>query len=81
MKFGQLTNYNMRKFFIEDLVPDPSLKNKNWAYLWIDSLKFYTVCFYPMLSWRLSKYIETNLQTNCLYPILSFFQKQNEVWN
>ena len=29
MKFGQLINYNMRKFFIEDLVPDPSLKNKN----------------------------------------------------
>ena len=28
------------------LVPEPFLKNENWAYLWINSLKFYTVCFY-----------------------------------
>ena len=26
---------------------------------WIKNLKFYTVCFYCMGSWRLSKYIET----------------------
>ena len=30
---------------VEKLVTDPFLKNQNWAYLWINSLKFYTVCF------------------------------------
>ena len=45
MKFGQ---YNMRNIFLENhsqnvvekLFPDPYLKNQNWAYLWINSLKF-----------------------------------------
>ena len=35
---------------VEKLFLDPSLKNQNWAYLWINSLKFYTVCFYCMPS-------------------------------
>ena len=39
------------------LFPDPFLKNQNWAYLWINSLKFYAVCFYCMPRWELSKYI------------------------
>ena len=50
MKFGQLIKYNKKKNFIEesyrkcggDTIPDPFLKNQNWAYLWINSLKFYT---------------------------------------
>ena len=28
---------------IEKLFPDSFLKNRNWAYLWINSVKFYTV--------------------------------------
>ena len=36
---------------VEKLVPNPFLKNQNWAYLWINSLKFYTVYLYRMPSW------------------------------
>ena len=46
----------MRNIFLEksctkcggELVSDTFLKTYNWAYLWINSLKFYTVCFYGM---------------------------------
>ena len=58
MKFGRLIEYNMRKIFLEKLYtecgvetsPGTFLKNKNLAYLWIKSLKFYAVCFYCMPS-------------------------------
>ena len=30
---------------VDQLVPDPFLKNQNWAYLWINHVKFYTVGF------------------------------------
>ena len=30
---------------MEKQFPDPFLKSQNWAYLWINILKFYTVCF------------------------------------
>ena len=30
---------------MEKLVPEQFVKNENWAYLWINSLKFYAVCF------------------------------------
>ena len=33
---------------VEKLFTDPFLKNQNWIYLWINNLKFYTVCFYCM---------------------------------
>ena len=47
MKFGQLIEYNTRNIFIEksyakcagETIPDPYLKNQNWAYLWINSVK------------------------------------------
>ena len=48
---------------MEKLFPDPFLKTQNQAYLWINSLKFYTICFHLMQSCGLSKYIETKLQT------------------
>ena len=60
---------------VEKLVPDPFLKNWNWAYLWISSLKFYTICFYCMASWGLSKCIETKLQNACFHLKLSFLKK------
>ena len=65
---------------VDKLFPELFLKNKNWAYLWINILKFYTVCFYCMRSWRLSKYIKAKLQTTCFYLIKSIFEKEKEVW-
>ena len=47
------------------------------AYLWINNLKFYTVCFHFIPSWGLSKYIETTLQAA---NIKLFFKKKQEVW-
>ena len=53
MKFGQLIEFDMRNIFLENhfknvwekLFPDSFLKNQNQAYLWINSLKLYTVFF------------------------------------
>ena len=67
-KPGHLVEYSLRNIFLENhtqnvvekLFPDPFLKNQNWANLCVNSLKFYSVCFYCMLSWGLSKYIEIN---------------------
>ena len=60
---------NHQKYAVEELFPDPFLENQNEVYSWISNLKFYTVCFYCMPSWELSKYIETKLQTTCFYFI------------
>ena len=83
MKFGQIIEYNMRNIFLEKSytkcggeVPDPFLAKQNWVYLWINSLKFYTVYFRWILSWGLSKYIETKLQTTCFSLLLSMFFKK-----
>ena len=51
------------------LFPEPFSKNQNWAYFWINVLKFYTACFYCMPSWGLSKYIEIKLQITWSYLI------------
>ena len=85
MKFGQLIEYNLRNIFLlksytecgGEASPRPS-SEKLGLNISLDqnSLKFYTVCFDCMPSWRLSKYIETKLQTVCLYLILSFSNKQ-----
>ena len=64
MKFGQLIECNMRNIFLEKsyrnvvkkLVPDPFLENANWAYLWINSLKFYTIYFCCMAIKGLSRF-------------------------
>ena len=61
---------------VEILSPDPFRRNQNWPYLRINSIKFYTACFYCMASWGLSKYMETKLQTTCLYlNFLNFISK------
>ena len=68
IKYAQLIEYNVWNVFLvhqnvlEELFPDPFLKNLNWAYFWINGLKF---CFYYMPSSELLKYIETKLQTTC----------------
>ena len=36
---------NQTQNVVEKLFPDPFLKNQNWDYLWINSLKFYAICF------------------------------------
>ena len=76
-KFGELINYSMRNIFLEKLstkcpgetIPDPFLKTQNWTYLWIDNLKFCTICFYCLPKWELSNYIETKLLTTYFYLI------------
>ena len=77
MKFGQLTEHNMRNLFLKksytkyggDTISGHFSKNQNWVYLWSNSLKFYTVCVYCMSRYGLSKYIETKLQTTYFYII------------
>ena len=63
IKFGQLKkNIKWWKFFlknhtqnvVEKLFPDHFLNSQIWAYLQINSLKFYTVCLYCMPSWGLT---------------------------
>ena len=53
----------------EKLFLDVFPKYQNRAYIWINSLKFYTVCFYWMKSWWLSKYIESIQQETWFYII------------
>ena len=51
IKFGQLIEYNMRNIsfknhpqnMVKKLVQNPFIKNQNWAYLWINSLKYYSL--------------------------------------
>ena len=59
-------------------VTDPFLRNQNWEYLWIRSLKIYTVCFCCMASWGLSKYIETKLQTTRFHLMIKLFLKKKK---
>ena len=54
------------------------LKNQNWAYVWISSLKFYAVSFYCMSSWGLSKYTKSKLQTGCFYLIQTFLGTESD---
>ena len=85
MKCSQLIEYNMRNIFLEKsyakVFPDSFLKIQNWAYLWINNLKFCTVCFYCISCWGLSKYIETMLQITWLYLIKSFFKNNKRSGN
>ena len=77
MKFDHLREQffskNNSQNVVEKLLPDPFLNNQNWTYLWINNLKFHTVCFCFMQSGRLSNYIKTRyliktkLQTSCFY--------------
>ena len=56
IKFGQLIECKIRNIFLEkpytkhggEAIHRPFYKNKNWAYLEINRLKCYTVCFQGM---------------------------------
>ena len=39
---------------MEELVRVPFLENPNWGYLWINSPKVHTICFYCIPGWTLS---------------------------
>ena len=43
--------------------------------------KLFTVSFYSMPSWGLSKYIKIKPTFTYFYLIQSFFKKQKEIWN
>ena len=59
---------------MEKLFPDLFLKNQNWAYVLINSVKFYTVYFYCISNWGPLKYTEPKLQNTCIY-VTCFFVK------
>ena len=54
MKFSELMDYIMKNIFLKNhtqnvmeiLLPEPSLKNQNWAYFWINGPKFYYSLFF-----------------------------------
>ena len=81
MTFGQLMDRNMKNMLflknqtqnaIEILFPDRFFKNQNWAYIWINILKFHTAYFYGTSNWGLSEHIETKLQATSFYLIKLF---------
>ena len=82
IRFVQLIEYKMRNIFLEksytkcDKETILRFKNQYWAYLWINSLKFYTTCFYFMPSWELSKYIKDSRKA-----FDNFANKQKSVWS
>ena len=73
MKIGQLMEYNIRNIFIAksyakcsgQISPRPFSKK---SYLWINSLKFFAVCFVHLRR-GLWKYIKTKVQTTYFYLI------------
>ena len=80
MKLNQLIEYDPQIFFEKSytiwavkLVPNSFLKNQNWTYLRINSLKFYTVfiqfVFIAWLSRGLSNCMEIKVYITCFYLI------------
>ena len=84
MTFGQFIEYNMRSIFLKNYTPnlleklfqDTFPRNQKWAYLLINSLMFYRICFYCISSWGLSKYIESKLQNTFFYLEYSFLKNK-----
>ena len=85
MKFGQLIGYNMRNIFLEksytngggeSIPPDPFLKNQNWVYLWINSLKIYTVCFYSTLSCGYRDILKLSYRSLAFTSCKAFFKNK-----
>ena len=75
MKFDQFIEYNLRNIPLEKPykkwdreIPDPFLKAQYSENIWINSPKFYIVCFYFTPSQGLSKNVETKTQTKLLLP-------------
>ena len=83
-KSNQIMKFSLSKLFfskihaknmVEKPVPDPFLKNQNWVYLRINSLKFSTVCFYCLSKSRTTRKI-------LKLPRWSFvFKAHSQVWD
>ena len=69
MKFGQSTRWNMRNILFKKSFTKYGGKIISRPFYKKSKSIFYTVCFYCMPSWGLSKYTETKLQTTCFYFI------------
>ena len=54
---------------MEKLVLDPFLKNQNLLYLWVNSLKFYIVCFYCMSKSTTTEICRNKVLNTCFYFI------------
>ena len=84
IKFGQLIETFFMESYTQNVVekrfPDPVLKSGNWAYLWANSLKFYTVCFHCVPSWRPSKYIESYCRILAFTSYKAFPKNKNRSW-
>ena len=67
MKVSQLIEYNIKSIFLQksyakcggETIPRPFSKKSKLSISLDQYSTFYTVCFYCMPSWALSKYIET----------------------
>ena len=89
MKLGQLKSYNMRNVFLEksytkcdrETYPRPCSKKTNEAYLWTNSLKFYTlfIQFYTLIVYQVEGY-RNILKLNCRLLVFTscktFFKEQ-----
>ena len=77
MKFGQLTEYIMRRIFLEKSYTksseetSPRSFSKKSKFLRINTLKFNSICFYCMPSQGLTKCIETKVLKTWFYLIKS----------
>ena len=55
---------------VEKLVPDPFMKNQNWAYLWIEDVEDVIKFVFIVCSSRgLPKYIKIKVPSTCFYLI------------
>ena len=70
MRFGQLIEFKTSIIFLEK--PDTKCGGETSSRPFSKKLKLSI----SMPSWGLSKYIETKLQTTCIYLILSYFEKK-----
>ena len=59
---------------VDKLFLNPFLKNQNCTYLWINTLKFSTVCFNPMSSWGYQNILKLSCRPLVL-PHLKLFKK------
>ena len=82
MRSGQLIEHNMGNFSFENsctkcggetiLSPFLRKKNQNWAYLWVNNLILYTVCFYCMP--KLQSTTITKVKLRCWSPAFTSYK-------
>ena len=79
MKFHQFIEYNTKNIFLEKPFTERGEKTSPRPFSEKLNLNIFldqqSKILYCIPSWGLSKYIETKLQTACLYLKLSFFSK------